>query len=575
MQNDKKKPLGDQILGFISGFRPRLPSLPGLAWLKSMAPLALGFTQPWQIIAGALVVGIAGTSVVALLNTPADQLREPDGLLSAALLFVLSLLTYRWVQRQLLQSVSTSVEQSLDRLRARLAGKVARLDLRGFESLPRVQLQGGLSNHYVTISDAALGVLTGVQSLTLLVLTLAYLCTISLVAVLLSLAVFVVAIQAYQARHGELQARMHQATEAEAGLAGSLVEILDGFTVLRLNLLKRTAVLDEICRQSTHSAQQRASTAGTFSELLVFGNSMAFLMGGAVVFLLPILAPADTKDLPRLVAATLFMIGPLGSAVGAANQFVTARFAINSLSNFESELDLLLHGVPVPADVNAPPFQTLEAQALTYVHRPRESDEPPYTIGPINLKITAGEVIFITGGNGSGKTTMLRALSGLYPLGSGSLILNGRPLPSDGSEHEAYQQLFGAVFAEAHVFRHLYALPPHRMPAFHQALLDLEIAHKLPADLTMPFNPDMLSTGQRKRLALAVALAEDRPVIILDEWAADQDPRSRERFYRELLPRLRAEGKAVIAITHDDRYFDAADRRYHMEEGHMTLVHER
>ncbi|MFC7556724.1 ATP-binding cassette domain-containing protein [Pseudoroseomonas wenyumeiae] len=81
-----------------------------------------------------------------------------------------------------------------------------------------------------------------------------------------------------------------------------------------------------------------------------------------------------------------------------------------------------------------------------------------------------------------------------------------------------------------------------------------------------------MSTGQRKRLALALALAEERPVLVLDEWAADQDPQSREAFYRVLLPRLRAEGKAVIAITHDDRYFDAADRRYHMEDGRMTEV---
>ena len=46
---------------------------------------------------------------------------------------------------------------------------------------------------------------------------------------------------------------------------------------------------------------------------------------------------------------------------------------------------------------------------------------------------------------------------------------------------------------------------------------------------------------------------------MLDEWAADQDPGYRERFYRTILPRIKATGKAIIAVTHDERYFDLAD----------------
>ena len=83
------------------------------------------------------------------------------------------------------------------------------------------------------------------------------------------------------------------------------------------------------------------------------------------------------------------------------------------------------------------------------------------------------------------------------------------------------------------------------------------------------FSTLALSDGQRRRLALLCALVEDRDLYLFDEWAADQDPEFKAIFYRRVLPDLRAAGKAVIAITHDDRYFDVADRLVFMENGRV------
>jgi putative ATP-binding cassette transporter len=79
-----------------------------------------------------------------------------------------------------------------------------------------------------------------------------------------------------------------------------------------------------------------------------------------------------------------------------------------------------------------------------------------------------------------------------------------------------------------------------------------------------------LSGGQRKRLALLVAMLEDRPIIVLDEWAADQDPVFRKKFYEVILPELKRQGKTIIAITHDDRYFEGADRQLKLEDGQIA-----
>ncbi len=66
---------------------------------------------------------------------------------------------------------------------------------------------------------------------------------------------------------------------------------------------------------------------------------------------------------------------------------------------------------------------------------------------------------------------------------------------------------------------------------------------------------------------MIVAMLEDKPIIVLDEWAADQDPHFRALFYEKILPDFKSQGNLVICVTHDDRWFSNADNAYHMIEG--------
>ena len=79
--------------------------------------------------------------------------------------------------------------------------------------------------------------------------------------------------------------------------------------------------------------------------------------------------------------------------------------------------------------------------------------------------------------------------------------------------------------------------------------------------------------GPRGGLALVCAYLDDRPIYLFDEWAADQDPNFKRVFYTELLPELKARGKTVIVITHDDAYFDVADRVVRLEDGRLREPH--
>jgi putative ATP-binding cassette transporter len=123
--------------------------------------------------------------------------------------------------------------------------------------------------------------------------------------------------------------------------------------------------------------------------------------------------------------------------------------------------------------------------------------------------------------------------------------------------------------SEFHLFDRLYGLPDVPEDRVNRLIAEMEIAEKVKF-FDGRFSTLELSTGQRKRIAMIVSQLEDRPIMVFDEWAADQDPRFRRHFYNEILPALRAAGKTVIAVSHDDRYFDVADRVLVMENGQLA-----
>jgi putative ATP-binding cassette transporter len=164
---------------------------------------------------------------------------------------------------------------------------------------------------------------------------------------------------------------------------------------------------------------------------------------------------------------------------------------------------------------------------------------------------------------------MLRLLTGLIPLDAGTILVNGETVASD--QMQDYRDQFSAIFSDFHLSRRLYGIADPDPARISRLLTRLELQDKVSVkDAT--FSTIDLSTGQRKRLAFIVAELEDKPVIVLDEWAADQDPHFRRIFYEELLPELKARGKIVICVTHDDRWFHIADNLYHMNEGRIEYV---
>jgi putative ATP-binding cassette transporter len=556
--------LGDSVLRRLLTVRNANADRGARDW---RARMLIPSTVPGLVLLAALSA-LCGTGILFVLNSESLLVQNQSYSAALAVLFIAVLIAYRFTQQRVTSRASAAVEQALHGWRTGITERVVLLSLRDTEELSRGRMLDGLAKHYEQLSQTIVPLVAGFEALILLCFMLVYLVTLSVLAALLTVLVAGLLILGYLNTSRSMKAEMHSAGLADARLARLAEEVTDGFKELRLDPNKRVALERDIVEASGAVARHRTRTAGMLSQLITTGNSASYLLAGAVVFVLPVLTDSSGTEIQRIITAVLFLLGPIGGVVAAMQQFATAQFCVQAIAEFEREVDALL-GLDNEAGEAELPFSCIRLVEVHYAHR-HGVGEVGFSVGGLNLSLECGEIIFLTGANGSGKTTALRLLTGLYPLNSGRIEIDGKALPACPSQE--YRNLFAAVFADNHVFRKPYGLDPVGMTRLEEALCMLDIRQKLPEDLSMGYDPEILSTGQRKRLALALAIAEDRPIMVLDEWAADQDPVTRARFYHEILPMLRASGKTVIAVTHDERYFGCADARYHMEEGRMQRV---
>jgi putative ATP-binding cassette transporter len=243
--------------------------------------------------------------------------------------------------------------------------------------------------------------------------------------------------------------------------------------------------------------------------------------------------------------------------------------AIADLYRLEDRLDTAAaHAEGPTAAAPRTGFTGIEARGLCF--RYLDADGAVlFEVGPFDLTLSPGELLFIVGGNGSGKSTLLKLLTGLYRPDRGELRLDGRTLTN--ADYPGYRSLFTSVFTDFHLFERLYGIDDLDPERVNHWLRLLEMDRKTQYGESGFTNLD-LSTGQKKRLAFIAAVLKDRPICVFDELAADQDPQFRRRFYEEILPSLRAEGRTLVCVSHDDRWFHVADRVLTMRDGRIDAV---
>jgi len=303
-----------------------------------------------------------------------------------------------------------------------------------------------------------------------------------------------------------------------------------------------------------------------WTTVLVFG-----LIG--LAFFLGMTQASITQDVVvGYVLTTMFLRTPIAMILEAIPSVIRGTVALKAIDK------LKLADVAHTESGSEKPVAEAKFESLTLVNAcyqyPNQGEEAGFTLGPANLQLNRGELIFLVGGNGSGKSTLAKLLTGLYLPTDGVVKLNAEAVTSENVVH--YRSCFSTIFPNFFLFDDVLdgsykADSDAHDNDYFKGRVDyylkrLAIDHKVSID-EGKLSTTSLSQGQRKRLALLLMYMEDRQVLLLDEWAADQDPVFRDVFYREILPELKAAGKTIIAISHDDRYFDAADKVYRLDRG--------
>ncbi|TKB63574.1 MAG: cyclic peptide export ABC transporter [Nitrospira sp.] len=385
------------------------------------------------------------------------------------------------------------------------------------------------------------------------------------------LGVAVVSVVVHQWLHTSVRDIIAASRDARAELFQRFRSLTDGLKELLMHRARRQEFVDEEVRGAAELYRKTNLEATRIQALLGAWNAVSlYSLIGFIIFLFPSFGLISSEALTGYIVAMIYMMGPISSLISTAPTLERGQVALDNIERLGISLDVC------PDDV-----QTRELVGLDHEISPivqwtdvvfsygQDNDaETPFTLGPISLELCPGELVFIIGGNGSGKSTLVKALSGLYQPLRGDVKLAGTMITD--ANREWYREHFSVIFSDFYLFKKLLGHSDSQVHSLApQYLRLLHLDHKVTVrDRT--FSTLDLSQGQRKRLALITAYLEDRSIYVFDEWAADQDPQYKEVFYKTLLPDLRARGKTVIVITHDDRYFHLGDQVIKLDDGKVV-----
>ena len=364
---------------------------------------------------------------------------------------------------------------------------------------------------------------------------------------------------------GRINFHVGKVREGDDHLYQDYQAMIDGRKELALNRARAARFYQEEFDDHARAYRDHVTRADIFNG--VAGNMANVLMLaliGVLFYLSSGLGWASANTASVFALTILLLRTPLIGAVAALPTLLAARVSLKKLAGLqlaEGNTDFAPKGESLAG------FKQLSLKGACYRY-PDQDGVAGFEVGPLDLTVKRGELIFVQGGNGSGKSTFARLLTGLYRPLQGTLSVDGQPITEDN--RVAYRQLFSSVFTDFYLFNRLLQGDGAevRVDEVDDWLKTLGMQHKVrQADGRL--SDIRFSQGQRKRLALLMAVMEQRDCLLLDEWAADQDPQFRQFFYHALLPRLQAQGKTIIAITHDDHYFDRADRLLKMDGGQL------
>jgi putative ATP-binding cassette transporter len=351
------------------------------------------------------------------------------------------------------------------------------------------------------------------------------------------------------------------------GLNEAIRGLIYGVKELKLDAVKRRNYFERVLLDREHALLKTDKYA--FSVLATatsYGDLISFFVVGVVAFIFSNYQAMSSEELIGVIMALLYVTGPVAVVLNAVPQIAMAKVSLRNIAQ-------LLQEIPEEPSITPSailePWDRIILSDICYQHT-TTGGQDGFKVGPINLEIERGKVTFIIGGNGSGKSTLSKLLSMHYSPASGSIRFGDQKVEPDTVAN--FRQEIAAIFSDYYLFdRLLCDISEETLASADSYRKEFGIAEKVQINGGR-FSTLSLSDGQRKRLALLIAFLENKNIYLFDEWAADQDPVFKDIFYRKILVDLKQKGKAVIVISHDDRYFHMADRIVTMESGKVVSI---
>jgi len=529
----------------------------------------LNFTKVFllSITSSCLTLGFIG-AVNFLINKQVNEVNLSFDL-NFYLVLVLFICLYALTRIYFSYSTIKLSQNLFWKLRTDVVGLMSGANFKEFKKLSD-QIKSCLTSDISILTQSAEHSIYFLTSLLTMFLCIGYLAHLNILLFFITLIVIVLGGLCYYVSFKRNQFFLKNARAEEDKFVRLLTSITDGFKEISIDPNKKKNLgiikLGEVSKQSI-DLNTKAFTGISLNQLigqiLFFTLILTVLRYSHSYFGLPVITSIN------FVFILMFLRSAIETTMVLLPSLYQANIAYRRIINL---INILKKAPPESQEYSQNAFNNFSKiilHQLGHSYSENTNKEHDFDLGPIDLEISKGDIYFIFGSNGSGKTTLILVLLGLLKPSAGSIMVDDKVISKDNIE--TFQMLFGVVFSDYFLFDQVFNLDIDDATV-NEYLKIFELSLKVKW-VNNSFTTRDLSMGQRKRLALISILLENKPIIVLDEWAADQDPYFRKKFYEQIIPLLKRKGFTIIAITHDDKYYHLTDYLYQMQEGNLTLIH--